>query len=62
MFGAAIIVFSFAMDYRNIMAGGTPRRFNWWVFAGGLGVAVLSYLGAAFGRVRQARAAGPGVG
>ena len=32
MAGAVVIVISFAMDYRNIMAGGIPRQFSWWVF------------------------------
>jgi hypothetical protein len=50
MAAAVIIVISFAMDYRNIMAGGIPHQFNWWVFATGLGVGTLSYVGAARGR------------
>jgi hypothetical protein len=32
--GASLIVISFAMDYRNIMAGGMPYPFNWRVFSG----------------------------
>jgi hypothetical protein len=50
--GAAVIIVSFAMDYRYIMSGGIPRRFNWWVFATGLGAGTLSYIRAA----RQAAA------
>lgn len=61
MAGAAIIVISFAMDYRNIMAGGVPRRFNWWVFTTGLGVGSLSYVSAARGRVRRGEAAEVGL-
>ena len=45
--GAAIIIISFAMDYRSIMAGGMPGRFPWGVFFGGLGTGVLSYVRAA---------------
>jgi hypothetical protein len=47
MAGAAIIVVSFAMDYRHIMAGGFPRGFNWSVFGAGLGLGILSYSSAA---------------
>jgi hypothetical protein len=50
--GAAIIVLSFAMDYRSIMAGAMPRRFAWGVFVVGLGTSVLTYMSAAFRRVR----------
>jgi hypothetical protein len=61
MVGAAIIVISFAMDYRNIMAGGVPRQFNWWVFTTGLGVGSLSYVSAACGRVRRGEVAEVGL-
>jgi hypothetical protein len=57
MAGAAIIVYSFAMDYRTTMAGGVPRQFNWWVFATGLFIGSLSYVSAARGRARQREAA-----
>jgi amino acid transporter len=43
MAGAVVIVISFAMDYENIMAGGTPRTFNWSVFAAGLAIGIGSY-------------------
>jgi hypothetical protein len=45
--GAVVIVVSFAMDYRNIMAGGMPQPFNWGVFSLGLGLGIGSYVGAA---------------
>lgn len=45
--GAAVIVISFAMDYRNVMAGGIPNPFNWPVFLGGLTLGVGSYVWAA---------------
>jgi hypothetical protein len=35
------------MDYRNVMAGGVPHEFSWWVFATGLGVRVVSFGNAA---------------
>jgi hypothetical protein len=47
MAGAVVVVISFAMDYRNIMTGGTPRQFSWSVFTTGLGIGSLSYVGAA---------------
>lgn len=46
--GAAIIVVSFAMDYRNIMGGGIPNPFHWSVFALGLTVGISSYVWAAW--------------
>ena len=54
--GAAIIVFAFAMDYKNVMAGGLPQPFNWTVFALGLLTGVGSYAHAA---VRQHSWASP---
>ncbi len=51
--GAAIIILSFAMDYRNIMAGGMPNPFHWSVFALGLAVGVSSYIWAASDVVKQ---------
>lgn len=47
LIGAAIIILSFAVDYRSIMSGGVPRRFNWLVFSTGLGVGMGSYVRAA---------------
>ena len=47
MIGAAVIVISFAMDYRNIMAGGIPHPFNWSVFSAGLLIGMGSYAWAA---------------
>jgi hypothetical protein len=41
--GASIIVISFAMDYRNMMAGGMPHQFSWGTFALGMVVGVGSY-------------------
>jgi hypothetical protein len=41
--GAAVIVISFALDYRYIMAGGFPRPFPWWIFTAGMALGILSY-------------------
>jgi hypothetical protein len=49
MIGALVIVFSFAMDYRVIMAGGTPHAFHWAVFAAGMAIGIGSYAGAVWG-------------
>jgi hypothetical protein len=45
--GAIVIVFSFAMDYRTLMAGGMPHPFNWRVFTAGLLIGLGSYAWAA---------------
>jgi hypothetical protein len=42
--GATIIVVAFAMDYRNIMAGGRPEQFHWAVFLVGFSIGVGSYV------------------
>ena len=41
--GGVVIVVSFAEDYRNIMAGGLPNRFDWLLFSTGMMMALLSY-------------------
>jgi hypothetical protein len=47
LLGAAIIVISFAMDYRNLMAGAMPHPFHWSVFSAGLLMGSGSYARAA---------------
>jgi hypothetical protein len=47
MLGAVIIIISFTMDYRNVMAGGMPHPFNWSVFSAGLLMGIGSYAWAA---------------
>jgi hypothetical protein len=44
--GALVIVLSFALDYRNITAGGMPHPFHWGVFALGLAIGAVSYVSA----------------
>jgi len=51
--GAMILIVSFTLDYRNIMAGGMPHRFRSGVFGLGLAIGVLSYAEAA---IRSRRA------
>lgn len=41
--GAVIIVISFAMDYRNVMAGRMPNPFHWGVFSLGMFVGIAGY-------------------
>jgi hypothetical protein len=43
LMGAFVIVLSFTLDYRNIMAGGMPHPFHWGVFGLGLGIGAFSY-------------------
>ena len=45
--GAVILIISFTLDYRNLLAGGMPHRFAWGTFTLGLAVGVLSYAHAA---------------
>jgi len=42
LLGALVIVLSFTLDYRNIMAGGMPHPFHWGVFGLGLGIGAVS--------------------
>jgi hypothetical protein len=41
--GAALILASFLMEYRRVMAGGMPHPFHWGVFGAGLALGILSY-------------------
>jgi hypothetical protein len=41
--GALVILLSFTLDYRNIMAGGMPHPFHWGVFGLGMGIGAVSY-------------------
>jgi hypothetical protein len=45
--GGAVIVLSFTLDYGNVMAGGMPRPFKWWIFGAGEAIGLLSYVYAA---------------
>jgi hypothetical protein len=42
LLGALVIVLSFTLDYRNIMAGGMPHSFHWGVFGLGIGIGVAT--------------------
>lgn len=43
LLGALVIVLSFTLDYRSILAGGMPHPFHWGVFGLGLGIGAASY-------------------
>ncbi len=43
LLGALVIVLSFTLDYRNIMAGGMPHPFHWGVFGLGMGIGAAGY-------------------
>jgi len=43
LLGALVIVLSFTLDYRNIVAGGMPHPFHWGVFGLGMGIGAASY-------------------
>jgi len=43
LLGAAILIVSFTLDYRNLLAGGTPHPFAWGTFTAGLAVGLISY-------------------
>jgi hypothetical protein len=45
--GAAVIVFAFAMDYRNVLSAAMPRPFHWTIFGLGLLLGAGSYADAA---------------
>jgi len=55
--GAAVIVTSFAEDYRNIMAGGMPNPFDWSLFSLGLTMGAASYAWAVWQSQRPTSAA-----
>jgi hypothetical protein len=41
--GGITVIVSFAMDYRNLLAGNMPRPFHWTVFAAGMLLGAASY-------------------
>lgn len=47
LLGALILIVSFTLDYRNLLAGGTPHAFAWGTFSLGLATGLLSYAHAA---------------
>jgi hypothetical protein len=55
--GASVIVASFALDYRNLLAGGAPHMFSWTLFASGMTIGVASYAWAMFQSARTNRSA-----
>ena len=45
--GALILIVSFTLDFRNLLAGGVPRAFAWGTFSLGIATGALSYVHAA---------------
>jgi hypothetical protein len=41
--GALVVILSFTLDYRNILAGGIPHPFHWGVFGAGMALGLVSY-------------------
>src|SRR5579863_2842445 len=42
LLGGLVVILSFTLDYRNIMAGGMPNPFHWGVFGLGMGIGAVS--------------------
>jgi hypothetical protein len=61
LLGAAILIVSFTLDYRNLLAGGIPHSFAWGTFTIGLAAGVLSYAHAAVTSRPRMKAAVAGV-
>lgn len=59
--GAAILIVSFTLDYRNLLAGGLPHPFAWGTFAIRLATGFLSYAFAAIANRSRSRAAAASV-
>jgi hypothetical protein len=45
--GGLIIILSFTLDWRNLMAGGMPAPFPWWIFGLGLAIGIGTFVDAA---------------
>ncbi len=41
--GGLIVILSFTLDYHDLMAGGTPDAFAWWLFAAGEALGLLAF-------------------
>ena len=50
--GAFVIIVSFTLDSRNILAGGSPHPFHWSVFVLGMTIGAVSYGSAGGSRTR----------
>jgi hypothetical protein len=53
--GAATIIVSFTLDYRNVVGGGMPYPFHWTLFSLGMAIGVLGYASAAVGSRTRSR-------
>ena len=38
-----LVIVSFCLDWRNVLTGGLPAPFAWWLFATGLGAGALTF-------------------
>ena len=56
LLSAFILIVSFTLDYRNLLAGGLPHPFAWGTFSLGLATGVLSYAFAAVANRSRSRA------
>jgi hypothetical protein len=41
--GGLIVILSFTLNYHDLMAGGTPNAFAWWLFAAGEALGLLAF-------------------
>ncbi len=57
LLGGVILIVSFTLDWRNLLAGGMPHPFAWGTFGLGLATGLLSYARAATRTTRRAPAA-----
>ena len=39
-----IVIVSFCLDWRSIIEGGLPGSYDWWLFAVGLGLALVVFI------------------
>jgi hypothetical protein len=55
--GGALVLLSFTLDFRAVVAGGHPPPFRWWLFGAGMGAGVVALLA---GTLRLRRMIGAG--
>jgi hypothetical protein len=51
--GAAVVIVSFTLDYRNLLGGGVPNPFAWRIFGAGMAIGLLSYAHAVVATARS---------
>ena len=50
--GGALVILSFTWDFRNLLAGGLPQAFAWWLFLAGELLAIVTFCNAFFRKLR----------